>query len=766
MKTIHVHGKCFDPRDFEGLVIGGQNDADTIRFVIPKVFGGELDYSQWQWAIHYENKEGQGDTVGLKAQISKENDANLWIDWTPTQTATQVSGKLLCQLYAIKVEGDNTRRFSFHSFPLYVDEWLNPELITQTDPTLIEQALEEMAKYNQDLQKGIQAAKDAAASEANAAASANEAASSASAAKTSETNAANSESSADSSASTAMAKASEAAASATAANSSKAEAASSASAAKISERNAKTSETNSKTSESAAKASQDAAAESEVNAKNSETAAKNSQNAAKTSEENAKVSESNANTYKNNADASAKKSERFAKGTENGVPVASGEGYQDNSKYYKDQAEASKNSAETSANTATAKATEAATSASSANTSKTAAETAKNQAQTYAENAQSSATVASEAANTATAKASEASSSASNALTYKNQTEVAKTAAKAAQERCEQLVESVDAKGLGERMNAIEANMANKLDKTANAASASKWQTARKLALSGDVSGEVTLDGSADKTMTVTHKNSGATAGAYGPTAAATLAFGGSVNVPQITIDAKGHVTKGTHFAIKLPAAPTSVSGNAGTATKLQTKRTIKLSGDASGSAQFDGSTDVTISVTNKRRLPAGTIIWFAGKKAQKPEGTLVCDGSAISRTTYADLFAAIGTIYGAGNGSTTFNIPDLMDAGDSANLGRFIRAATSDADVGKKEADAIRNIIGNIHWWKVLTRKSEGIYGEGGALRYVKGSGKYTPGNENNSESTGFDFDASRVVPTDSENRPYDIALLPLISY
>ena len=166
------------------------------------------------------------------------------------------------------------------------------------------------------------------------------------------------------------------------------------------------------------------------------------------------------------------------------------------------------------------------------------------------------------------------------------------------------------------------------------------------------------------------------------------------------------------------------------------------------------------------RRLPAGTIVWFAGKTAQKPKNTLVCDGSAISRTTYADLFAAIGTIYGAGNGSTTFNIPDLMDAGDSANLGRFIRAATSDADVGKKEADAIRNIIGNIHWWKVLTRKSEGIYGEGGALRYVKGTGKYTPGQENTSESTGFDFDASRVVPTSNENRPYDIALLPLVAY
>jgi microcystin-dependent protein len=42
------------------------------------------------------------------------------------------------------------------------------------------------------------------------------------------------------------------------------------------------------------------------------------------------------------------------------------------------------------------------------------------------------------------------------------------------------------------------------------------------------------------------------------------------------------------------------------------------------------------------------------------PSGWLLCDGSAVSRTTYAALFAAIGTTYGAGNGSTTFNVPDL----------------------------------------------------------------------------------------------------------
>ena len=56
--------------------------------------------------------------------------------------------------------------------------------------------------------------------------------------------------------------------------------------------------------------------------------------------------------------------------------------------------------------------------------------------------------------------------------------------------------------------------------------------------------------------------------------------------------------------------------------------------------------------------LPAGAIQAFAGSTA--PVGWLACDGSAVSRTTYARLFAAVGTTWGPGNGSTTFNVPDL----------------------------------------------------------------------------------------------------------
>ncbi|NBO26841.1 MAG: tail fiber protein [Actinobacteria bacterium] len=55
---------------------------------------------------------------------------------------------------------------------------------------------------------------------------------------------------------------------------------------------------------------------------------------------------------------------------------------------------------------------------------------------------------------------------------------------------------------------------------------------------------------------------------------------------------------------------------------------------------------------------PTGTVLPFAGSTA--PEGWLLCDGSAINRTTYATLFAVTSTTYGTGDGSTTFNLPDM----------------------------------------------------------------------------------------------------------
>jgi len=60
--------------------------------------------------------------------------------------------------------------------------------------------------------------------------------------------------------------------------------------------------------------------------------------------------------------------------------------------------------------------------------------------------------------------------------------------------------------------------------------------------------------------------------------------------------------------------------------------------------------------------MPSGSIIAWGGKHSTIPVGYLFCDGFAHSRTTYSALFAALGTIHGSGDGSTTFNVPDLRD--------------------------------------------------------------------------------------------------------
>lgn len=72
--------------------------------------------------------------------------------------------------------------------------------------------------------------------------------------------------------------------------------------------------------------------------------------------------------------------------------------------------------------------------------------------------------------------------------------------------------------------------------------------------------------------------------------------------------------------------------------------------------------------------LPTGTIVATARSTAPN-EKWLIAEGQAVSRTTYATLFAAIGTTYGAGNGSTTFNLPNLkgrvpLGAGTPPNAG------------------------------------------------------------------------------------------------
>lgn len=75
---------------------------------------------------------------------------------------------------------------------------------------------------------------------------------------------------------------------------------------------------------------------------------------------------------------------------------------------------------------------------------------------------------------------------------------------------------------------------------------------------------------------------------------------------------------------------------------------------------------------------PIGSVQAFAGATA--PSGWLACDGSAVSRTTYAALYAVIGTTYGSGDGSTTFNVPNLTNRMAVGSGGTYSRGTTGGA--------------------------------------------------------------------------------------
>ena len=82
--------------------------------------------------------------------------------------------------------------------------------------------------------------------------------------------------------------------------------------------------------------------------------------------------------------------------------------------------------------------------------------------------------------------------------------------------------------------------------------------------------------------------------------------------------------------------------------------------------------------------MPAGLVLPYAGSSA--PTGYFLCDGSAKSRTTYATLFGILGTTYGAGDGSTTFELPDLR--------GRVIAGQD---DMGGSSADRLTGLTGGV---------------------------------------------------------------------
>lgn len=160
-----------------------------------------------------------------------------------------------------------------------------------------------------------------------------------------------------------------------------------------------------------------------------------------------------------------------------------------------------------------------------------------------------------------------------------------------------------------------------------------------------------------------------------------------------------------------------------------------------------------------------GFVLPYYGETA--PPGTLACDGSEISRAAYDELFAVLGTKAGAGNGSTTFNLPDLR--------GQFVRGTGGNAaELGAEQNDAIRNIEGIITAYEswgtngVLNPVLDSAYTSNVFEKIASGTNRRAVLNDlgDPASNYGLHFDASRAVPTAAENRPVNVALLWCIIY
>lgn len=164
---------------------------------------------------------------------------------------------------------------------------------------------------------------------------------------------------------------------------------------------------------------------------------------------------------------------------------------------------------------------------------------------------------------------------------------------------------------------------------------------------------------------------------------------------------------------------------------------------------------------TSLQAVPIGSVIPLPATGL--PPGFLFCDGSQVSRTVYAKLFAAIGVAHGYGNNSTTFHIPgykgtflrgvstSTTEDPDRASRTAMATGGNTGAAVGSVQGFALQNITGQVGEHNAL---GAGNFASGAFTRSGNGTGQgYSPSGTD--PYVIYTFNASLVVNTSTETRP-----------
>lgn len=448
-------------------------------------------------------------------------------------------------------------------------------------------------------------------------------------------------------------------------------------------------------------------------------AAENAKSAAVSSAESALASKNAAAASQSSAAASAETAQASAESASSSANAAL----------------ASKNAALTSENNAKASETKSAKSEENAKAAETAAENSKKSASDSASAASSSAESALESKTLAAASANSASASKTSAESSAESAASSATTATREADRAQDIADSLEGlagiTGIATTDEAIAGVVDNKamtplktkeaIEQGTNVFTALNAFRANIIVSNGTAAGsqgQIVL-GVKPRTATVQANIISSTTGALNYNATETTGhyfkIGNNIATTSITSN-ESETAIFSHNAFEF-ARITNVGvakwlGNANTATKLETSRTIN-------GVAFDGTKDIIVDSN-----PVGTIIAVAYTGV--PEGYMHCNGAAVNRTTYVNLFNKIGTTYGAGDGSTTFNLPNTV--------ARFLEGGIG---AGTYYEAGLPNITGNISAFKSSIS---------GAFVGSNNTNRYDGWNDNEDEyAVSTSFDASR---------------------